>query len=402
MVYTPQMSEKKQPLSLLTWALIIGTGVTRGAYYMAFPFLAVHLRKQLGLDTMTIGWIIGAGPLLGALVGFYGAYLSDLFGRKSLSIITLIMMGIVQMGFSWADNVTMFFILSSLNGIIKAINEPIIQAIISDNTEGEARTRAYHYRYYAINIGVGLGPTLGAWALLHNPQIGFSIAGLSLILFAITFALLTKKWDEKSILKEKPPGFPQVMKTLYRDKALRCYVTASILCAIGYAQLDSTLPLILEGLMGDEGILLFGWMISSNAITIVIFQLIINRLTKKMNTVKTVAFSCLIFGIGFVGFGFSGTNYWFYILSMITLSFGEILVFSNGFILIDRLAPKNIKATYHSASNLFSIGFAMGFPLGAWLLQHFGQTTLFLIMAMLMPVCSLLYLQGGKYPATQD
>ena len=58
-------------LSKLTWTVIAGTSVSRAAFFMAFPFLAIHLKKSLGADLTTIGWILGAGPLAGSLVGLY-------------------------------------------------------------------------------------------------------------------------------------------------------------------------------------------------------------------------------------------------------------------------------------------------------------------------------------------
>ena len=85
---------------------------------------------------------------------------------------------------------------------------------------------------------------------------------------------------------------------------------------------------------------------------------------------------------------------------MVILSLGEVLVFSNGYILIDNLAPKNLKATYHSVSNLFALGFSAGPVLGTWYMEKFGQFNLFLVAGTLLFICSWLYVVGNKY-ATQ-
>jgi MFS family permease len=386
-------------LKNIVWVMIIGSAVSRGAFFLAFPFLAVHLKNKFGADLTTIGWVIGAGPLMGAVVGFYGGYLSDILGRRMILICSLIIWGLTQMSFSFANSVFLFGVLSAFNGILRAIAEPVIQAVISDNSQGEARERAYHYRYFAINIGAAIGPVVGAWMLISYPALGFSIAGFSLIVFAFIFA--AQKQSHFKILEktERPPSYWAVMNILRKDKALNYYILASIICGLAYSQTETTLPIILTRTFGNDGIRFLGWTMAVNGITIIIFQLGLNKLTKQYNTVKTVAVSCLVFALGCVGFGFSSDVWWFYIVSMVIFSLGEILVFSNGYILIDRLAPEKLRGTYHSAANLHAIGFAFGPPMGGWVLKHYDQKILFILAALLMVFCCFIYLKGEQVGA---
>lgn len=390
------MSSNFRGLDKIAWLMIIGSGISRGAFYMAFPFLAFHLKNRLGADITTIGWIIGAGPLMGAIVGFYGGYLSDLFGRRSILIGALTIWGFTQMSFAFANSIFIFGVLSGLNGILRAIAEPIAQAVISDRAKGEAKERAYHYRYYAVNIGAAVGPILGGALLIDHPSIAFAIAGGSLVLFALAFAIQTKGHPRFAEETEKPPGFGAVMKLLAKDRTLNYFVFASILTAVAYSQTETALPLILNDIFKADGAKMFGWLIAANGITIVICQLWLNKVTRRFNTVKTVALSCFVFGLGLFGFGFSANMWWAYMLSMIVLALGEILVFSNGYILIDRLAPAHLRGTYHSAANMFSIGLAFGPPFGAWILKHAGQEILFTLMAGLLFFCSWIYVKGGR------
>jgi MFS family permease len=387
----------KAKLSKLTWAVIIGTGVSRATFFMAFPFLAIHLKKSLGADLTTIGWILGVGPLAGSFVGFYGAYLSDLFGRRKIAIIMLSAWGLVQMGFGMANSLVAFALLSSLNGILRSITEPVLQAVISDQNDGEAKTKAYHYRYYGLNIAAAIGTSIGGWVLLKHSTAGFFAAGISLIAFALWFERLSRGEEFSQAAEDTPPKFLEVMKILAYDKSLICFVSASILCAIAYTQLETTLPILLEGRMGDRGVYIYGFVFTANALTIVSLQLFLNKWTKKFDVAKTVALSCIVFSLGFFGFGISGSLWWAYIVSMIVLALGEMLVFSNGFILIDNLAPKNLRGTYHSAGNMFAVGMAIGPPLGAYFLKQTNQVILFSAAAVLLLVCSALYFLGDYF-----
>ncbi len=384
-------------LSKLTWVVIVGTGLSRAAFFMAFPFLAIHLKNSLGVDLTTIGWILGVGPLAGSLVGFYGAYLSDLFGRRKIAITTLALWGFVHMGFGVANSVLAFAVLSSLNGILRSITEPVLQAVISDQNEGDAKTRAFHYRYYGLNIAAAFGTIIGSWVILKNPALAFFASGLSLIVFAFFFEYMSREKEFSGAPKDKPPRFKEVVKIVWLDKTLLSFVSASILCSIAYTQLESTLPIILEDRLGEAGIWTYGVAFASNAVTIVCLQLLVNRWTKRFSVVKVVAASCVVFSLGFFGFGIAGDMWWAYILSMVVLSLGEMVVFSNGFVLIDNLAPKNLRGTYHSAGNMFAVGMALGPPLGTFFFKHTNQTALFTVASLLLFVCAGLYLLGDRY-----
>lgn len=367
---------------------------------MAFPFLAIHLKQKLNLDITTIGWIIGIGPLMGAAVGFFGGYLSDIVGRRWILVICLALWGITQVGFGFANSVMMFTVVSSFNGIFRSIVEPIIQAVISDHTDGEEKVRAFHYRYFVVNLGAALGPLFGAWILLHNPAIGFALSGSSLVLFSIFFFLILPEEKDPVSVETEKPKLLFVINLLLKDRALRFFVLASILCSIAYAQIESTLPIHLEEILGQRGIKIFSWVISANAITIVALQLWLNRLTKKMNIEKTVAISCIVMGLGFIGFAISGVLGWAFIVSSIVISIGETLVFSNGFLLIDKLAPKKLKGTYHSVSNMFVVGLALGPILGGWVSKKAGSPIVFTAAFLLMVGSAFCYYRGGH--STRD
>lgn len=392
------LSDKKvYNLPVLVWWLILGTGLSRTAFFMAFPFLAIHLKQKLNLDVTTIGWIIGIGPLMGAAVGFFGGYLSDIIGRRWILVICLTLWGITQMGFGFANSVLMFTIVSSLNGVFRSIVEPLIQALISDNTTTAERTRAFHYRYFVVNVGAAIGPLAGAWILLSSPALGFVLSGCSLMAFGLFFLLVLPSDTKTKLSHPDSPKMAFVISLLLKDKALRLFVLASVLCSVAYAQIESTLPIHLEEILGEKGIRIFSWVISANAITIVALQLWMNRITSKLNIERTVAVSCLVMGLGFLGFAFSSALGWAYIMSSIVISLGETLVFSNGYLLIDKLAPKNLKGTYHSVSNMFVIGLALGPLVGAWVFKKAGSPVLFCAAFVVMVGSALCYYFGGRH-----
>ncbi len=383
------------------WFLIIGTGICRAIFFMAFPYLALHLKNDLSASASEIGFVLGTGPLVGTFTAFYVSYLADRWGRRPVLIVTLVIWGFTMVGFGFAHSIVQFGLLNVLNGICKSVSEPVIQASISDHTSGSAKVKAFHYRYYAVNIGAVFGPVAAGLFFADKPQLSFMLSGLSFFLFCLIYIYFKSAENIRTSKQEGiSPSFLQALSLILKDRSLLCYVLAGILCSVSYVQLESTLPILMRDRFAEKGLTYYSWVLLTNGLTIVCCQLWLNHLTRNFKVEWSVAASCLVFALGFLGFGFSGNRLLFYILSMVVLSLGEVIVFSNGFLLIDRLSPKHLKATYHSTGNLLSLGFATGPLLGTWILEGQGQTTLFVFSALLLVVSALLYLLPTRLDPT--
>jgi len=68
----------------LMWILLFGSFITRGSYYMVWPFLAVILYDKFGLSATQVGMILSTAATIAVIVSFIGSSLSDRFGRNSL------------------------------------------------------------------------------------------------------------------------------------------------------------------------------------------------------------------------------------------------------------------------------------------------------------------------------
>lgn len=56
----------------IIWTIIGGTALSRTAFYMVMPFLAIYLNSK-GISAATIGGIIGVSFLFGTIGGFFGS-----------------------------------------------------------------------------------------------------------------------------------------------------------------------------------------------------------------------------------------------------------------------------------------------------------------------------------------
>ncbi len=88
-------------------------------------------------------------------------------------------------------------------------------------------------------------------------------------------------------------------------------------------------------------------------------------------------------------------GYWL-IGAMFILSLGETVLFPTLNIIIDRMAPDQLKGSYVGAASLASMGFVSAPVVGGFLLHQFGGFTLWLSMAALALVVASLYAMAAK------
>ncbi len=67
----------------LMWILLFGGFITRGSYYMVWPFLAVILYDKFAMSATQVGLILSNAAIVAVFTSFIGSSLSDKIGRKN-------------------------------------------------------------------------------------------------------------------------------------------------------------------------------------------------------------------------------------------------------------------------------------------------------------------------------
>ncbi|CAM2813260.1 MFS transporter [Paenibacillus sediminis] len=363
-------------------SLLLGTILARCAASMSMPFLAIYLTKHTDMSAVMIGLVIGAGSLAGTIGGFIGGALSDQFGRRNILLSALFGWGFVFLGFAMVQNALLFFLLSLLNGLCRSFYEPVSQALMADLTEKERRFKVFSLRYLAINIGVSVGPLLGALFAAFNSTLPFIITGCVYLFYACSLYLLLNKFGIKRIDGEQKgrTTFLSAWNIVKSDLILRYYLLGGIVTAIGYSQMTVTLSQYVEGKFAD-GVALFAVMMSINAITVVALQVPFTKWASQYSPITVLTAGVFCYAAGNVGFGFSD-SWMTFIISMIIFTFGEMLCFPSGNLLVDRIAPDGMRGTYYGAQSFSSLGQFIGPWIGGILLSHYSGRVLFITMSV--------------------
>ncbi len=167
------------------WVLVLIMVINALGFGIIVP-LIYPFTKQFGITAHTLGFLIAsfsiaqfiATPILGSL--------SDKYGRKPVLILCLIGTTISFLLFAEARSALMLFAARILDGATGG-NISVAQAVISDSTTAQERTKAFGYLGASFGVGFILGPLLGG--VLSEISLAapfFFSAGL-----AFTGALLT-------------------------------------------------------------------------------------------------------------------------------------------------------------------------------------------------------------------
>jgi predicted MFS family arabinose efflux permease len=206
-------------------------------------------------------------------------------------------------------------------------------------------------------------------AITFGPAIGGVLAGVSYLLLFIIDAVastITALIVFKSIPETKPEndadklqesffttltGYTKVLK----DRLFVAFILASIIMIIVYTQMYSTLSVFLFR-VHDVPAQGFGYLMSINAAMVVLFQYWIAKRIKNSPPMLMMVAASLLYGVGFVMFGFVSA-YGLFILAMAIITIGEMVHVPVSQSLVAYFAPDEMRARYMAA-----FGFSWAIP----------------------------------------
>ncbi|MCF6418400.1 MFS transporter [Furfurilactobacillus milii] len=136
----------------------------------------VKIAQDLQLNQQTLSWVSSAYSLTFGGFLLLGGRAGDLFGRRRVFQIGLVIFGIGSLLVGLSVNAPMIIASRAFQGIGSAILAPTTLAILMDTYEGPARVRAI--AYYGAMAGIGASVSLvigGVFASLLTWRVGFFI-----------------------------------------------------------------------------------------------------------------------------------------------------------------------------------------------------------------------------------
>ena len=339
---------------LLFWGMLISTA---GAS-MIWPFLMIYVSERLDLPMTSIASLMTMNAAAGLLASFVVGPIADRTGRKTTMIVGLAGTGILYLAMIPAETLLAFAVLMTLRGLFNPLYRVGADAMVADLIPEGKRADAYALTRLSKNVGVALGPAVGGFVATASYSFAFWSAAIGLVAFSLLMFFFAKE-----TLPEKDPDLEtssigiRSYGSMFSDRNFVPFILAFTLTQIG-----STLLWVLLGVYAKQnfGILenQFGFIPMTNALIVVLLQVAVTRRTKIRQPLIMMSLGATLYAAGVTSVAF-GSSFWGFWMSMVIITFGELILVPTATTFVANLAPEDKRGRYMSIFSL-SWGVAAG------------------------------------------
>jgi predicted MFS family arabinose efflux permease len=284
-------------------------------------------------------------------------------------VIALFAHASMYMMMAQANSYLAFAGLMALSGIANPLYRVGADAMLADLVDPKKCVEAFALVRWSNNLGVAMGPAIGGYLVVISYTLTFRFAaggmllyGLLLFLFARETLPALQDTTTENNLATVDSGY----KRVFQDE----YYLATV-GVIAIVWITATLMWIILPVYSSQQYNIpenqYGFIPSTNALIVVLFQLSMTKFTKHFNPMRMMALGMVFYGIctGLVALSSGFGGFW---LSMVIITIGELIFAPTSSTYITNIAPTDMRGRYMSIFNLvhrFASG--TGPVLGGWL-----------------------------------
>ncbi|HEX5596812.1 MAG TPA: MFS transporter [Micromonosporaceae bacterium] len=377
------------------WYLWTGTLINRlGSFVLIF--LAIYLTKERDFSEFTAGLVIGAWGAGGAAGTMIGGVLADRWGRRPTLLTAHLGAATMMLALGLSRPLWAVAAGALLLGFFAESARPAFAAMMIDVVPERDRLRAFSLNYWAINLGFACAAVLAGFAAQVDYLLLFIVNATTTLVTASIVFIKVRESRPAHTYRTGPVGrMPQPggLRTALADRVFLGFVALNLLTALVFMQHISMLPIA----MGQDGLspATYGSVIALNGVLIVVGQLFVPRLIQNRSRSHVLALAAVIIGAGFGLTAFADVA-WFYALTVLIWTLGEMLNSPSNATLIAELSPAALRGRYQGVFSLsWSVaGFAAPI-LGGLVREQAGNTALWLGCAGLALVVAVSHLISG-------
>jgi len=325
---------------------------------------------------MTVSGVIGS-----ASSTVWGS-LADRYGRLRPLLFIIFLRGIAFLLLAWSVWHKSGFIVFAgfyiFSGVLGTGLFPITDAIVSDVTTREKRVEVFGIMRVVMNMSWALGPAVGGLLVQGGYHWLFVATSISLLISGIVAVIRLRETHPPEKRTGADPadnngtngGFAPYLK----DTIFMQFLAIAVLIFLVKGQLVATISVHSAETVGlgkgEISILYF-----LNGACVAIFQLAISRLVARRNPLLALAFSGILYSIGYAVVGFAG-GFPTMITAMLIITSGELFEAPTTSAYVANLAPARLSGTYMGAFNMvLHLGWTIGPLLGGILTDKFANPT---------------------------
>ncbi|MFF3864476.1 MDR family MFS transporter [Micromonospora sp. NPDC001898] len=377
------------------WYLWAGTLVNRlGSFVLIF--LAIYLTQERGFDELAAGLVLSLWGVGGAVGTTLGGTLADRWGRRPTLLTAHLGAASMMLVLGFARELWAVAVGALLLGLFAEAARPAFGAMMIDVVPERDRLRAFSLNYWAINLGFASAAILAGLAAEASYLLLFVIDAITTLATAVIIFVKVRETRVPAVAVKLATGAARprgALRTILTDRVYLGFVALNLLGALVFLQHISMLPIA----MADDDLSppTYGTVIALNGVLIVAGQLFVPRLIRGRSRSHVLALASVVMGVGFGLTAFADVA-WFYALTVLVWTVGEMLNSPSNSTLIAELSPAELRGRYQGVFSLsWQVAGAAAPLLGGLVRQQAGNGALWLGCAVIGAVMAVGHLVSG-------
>lgn len=360
--------------------------------------MTLLLTDKIGLTTAKAGFFVTISMTMFVPASMIGGFLSDRYNRKNTLCILTLMQAICYLICGFIEVSMAIPVLLIGASFFSSAAQPSSASIIADLTDKDSRQGAFLLLYLGGNIGFCIGPLLAGFLYKNYLPLLFigdaitTIIAIIVIYFNVPETKPQYNMEEEEFSNDfERAEYGSAFAVLLKRPQILAFAIISMLLTFSYSQVGFSLPLYSKDIFGIErGAQVFGMLMSTNGIVVVLMTIFIIGRTKKYDATLNVALSGIFWATGF-GMLYFVTSLRMLIISTILWTIGEILNSTNVGVYIANNTPKSHRGRFNSLYGIISgTGQALGpVIMGEYLLDN-PIKNVWLITSCIALVCAFI------------
>jgi len=362
------------------WLLFWGTLTGSIGQSIVWPFLVIVIRERVHVPLTTVTLLFTLQSVAGFAATTVLGPMMDRFGRKRAMLVGLISSGLVLAAMSQANTLAMWAVLLPAYGMVNTMFRIGSYAMVADLVEPQRRADTYALLRMGDNLGIVIGPTIGAFLASATYALSYLLAASTqFILFVfvvmIVHETLPQRNPSQSGLMLTPPKGSSGYGPLLHDwtflRVWGLYILVNIASSMVFVLLGAYMKENF-GIQEND----YGKVIGANAAMVVLFQFTVTRYTIKHSPLPIIGIGALFYASGLFIYAISQGFYGF-LFGMMVMTCGELMISPTTTALVANIAPPEMRARYMGAFALsFRVGAGIGPVLGGLLSDNIAPVAI--------------------------
>ena len=315
---------------------------------------------SLGIPDKTLGFVAAASTVVGILVSFPAATLSDFVGRRRLLLIAAFVFATAPFGYLFVHNVWSLVMVRVYHGLATAILGPIAMAAVAD-TYSTGRGERMAWYSSATMVGRFLAPLLGGALIMgsnyHWVYLVDGILGV-LALAAALFITFPQKAMVPVVKREKRNLGREII-TIVTHRGILSTSLVEAVQYFAYGAIETYLPRYLTE-NSKFSTLEIGCLFTGQIVVVALTKPIMGRLSDRHGRVPIIIGGLILGGLVTAALSFSLN--WFVLIALIGL-FGlglSTVTASTSALVADLSRSSNRGSALGLLSTIMDVGQSLG------------------------------------------